>query len=379
MKKTAILHLVNVLNDSSITRIVQRIILSSDANKFSWFVCPEQRGGDFEDVFAQMGVQIVNISDMKAGFIHRSRTVGKFAAENDINIIHSHTPRTLLATWLALNGKEQIKHLATKHLLNASADRKLGFLYALFDRMSLVLPDHVVAVSKRMGEEIRSFPGVKKDHVSVIQNAIPVEQFFCPTLRQECRAEFQVKTNAALIGYIGRINKVKRIDLLLAAFKGVLERYPNSILLIAGEGELQRQMRDLAQQMDIEQSVRWTGFRSDIPRLLAGIDIFVQPSINEGLSLSLIEAMAAEKAIVATQVGGTSEVIENEKTGMLVAPGSSSNTTRAILHLLDHPEIQSEIAKAAKDLVFRDFNISRMTNEYHHLYENLMRRRFSTD
>jgi glycosyltransferase involved in cell wall biosynthesis len=371
MKKITVLHLVNMLVDSSISRIVQRIMLSSDANEFSWYVWAGRKGGDFADVFAQAGAQIVDISGMEGNFLNTSRAVGKFAAENGVDIVHTHTPRMILTAWLGLRGKRQIKHLTTKHLLTTSADRNLGFLYANFDRLSLMFPDRVVAVSQWMGDEICRFPGIHKDRVSVIQNAIPVEQFFCPTLRQECRVEFQVPTNAMLIGYIGRIDIVKRIDLLLAAFHGVLESYPKSVLLIAGEGKLQNQMKDLARQIGVEQSVRWAGFRKDIPRLLAGIDIYVQPSINEGLSLSLMEAMAAKKAVIATNVGGTKEIIQNGINGLLIPPGSVEALCDTLLNMIRSQELCQALSEKAYCTAQEYFDLRKNVEGYYQQYRIL--------
>ena len=360
-----------MLADSSITRIVHRIVLLADKDEFCWYVCPVTQGGDFEDVFAQMGAQLVKIPNREKGTWNLSRAVGAYALENGIDIIHTHTPRTILMAWLALRGRKQVKHLTTKHLLTTSSDRKLGFLVAQFDRMSLALPDRVIAVSEQMGKSIRSFSGVRKDRVSVIQNAIPVNQFFYPDLREECREEFQVASNALLIGYTGRIDKVKRIDLLLSAFCTILERYPNSVLLIAGEGKLQPQMKDLAQQMGIAQSVRWTGFRHDIPRLLAGVDIFVQPSINEGLSLSLLEAMAAKKAVIATKVGGTEEIIRDGIDGILVEPGSVESLRNALIYLIEDKERRIDMSENAYHTALENFDLNKNVESYYRQYRLL--------
>jgi glycosyltransferase involved in cell wall biosynthesis len=233
------------------------------------------------------------------------------------------------------------------------------------------LPDHIVTVSQTMCNQISNYPGIGHK-VTAIRNAISCDLFNVPEQRDSCRSELGLSPNALVIGYTGRIQKVKRIDLLLLAFASVLDQYPDARLILAGEGDLKPRLEMYATQLGISKAVIWAGFRKDIPRLLAAMDIYVQPSINEGLSLSILEAMAAQKAVVATRVGGASEVIENEKTGMLVDPGSASNLAAAILYLFKHFEIRSKLANTARELVLRDFNTSRMANEYQQLYENLI-------
>ena len=115
----------------------------------------------------------------------------------------------------------------------------------------------------------------------------------------------------------------------------------------------------------------WTGFRQDVPRLLAAMDIYVQPSINEGFSLSILEAMAAGKPVIATDVGGTSEVVTDGRMGILIPPRSSSAIGTAIVDLLDHPEKRSTLAQAARSHVAREFGVQQMVDAYQQLYEVL--------
>ena len=121
-------------------------------------------------------------------------------------------------------------------------------------------------------------------------------------------------------------------------------------------------MEALAQALGVSHAVSWPGFQRDMPGLLAGIDVYVQPSVNEGLSLSILEAMAAEKAVVATRVGGTGEVIVDGKTGVLVPPGSSAALAAAILRLLADPDQRRAISRAGRAHVESTFGLQTMTD-----------------
>jgi glycosyltransferase involved in cell wall biosynthesis len=374
MPSINVLHVLNDVGDSSIGRIVQRIIQNLDQQYFNWHVGGLNGLGDLKDEFLELGAQVVDFSEKQNGRPNSLQDIRKYIISNKIDIVHTHTPRAILALYRVLGGKLDIFHVATKHSLFTPSDRRWGLQYTLLDRLGLYLPGHVVAVSQAMFKKISSYPGMGNG-VSAICNDIPCEFFYKPDQRDACRTELKLAPESLVIGWTGRIEKVKRIDLLLMAFASVLTRYPNARLILAGDGDLKQKLEEYATQLGISDAVIWTGFRKDIPRLLAAMDIFVQTSVNEGLSLSILEAMAAEKAIIATQVGGTSELLENGKTGVLIPPRMVSSIENAILYLLEHPEFRHEIANAARSFALGHFNAGKMANEYQQLYESLMAQR----
>ena len=148
-------------------------------------------------------------------------------------------------------------------------------------------------------------------------------------------------------------------------------RRPEARLVIAGEGSLKTEMQALAETLGISYAVRWLGFSRNMPGLLAAIDVYVQSSINEGLSLSILEAMAAEKAVVATSVGGTKEVIADGETGFLVPPGSSAALAAAVIATLDDPQRRAAVSRAAKAYVEAEFDFRRMVDRYEALYASV--------
>ncbi|MFQ5902719.1 MAG: glycosyltransferase, partial [Candidatus Binatia bacterium] len=258
-----------------------------------------------------------------------------------------------------------------KELLYAPGDRRWGLIYTLLDRFTLYIPDHLVAVSQKMCRQIAAHPGLSTSRVTMIRNGIDCESYYVPDQRDSCRSEFGLTLDAQVVGYAGRIEKVKRLDLLLEGFSLVLARHPEARLMIIGEGKLRPRLEALAARLGISHCVIWTGFRGDIPRLLAAMDIYVQPSANEGFSLSLLEAMAAGKAIVATDVGGAPEVVIDGRTGVLIPPASSSAISLAVAGLLDDPERQSTLGQAARSHVVREFGVRQTMDGYRELYEVL--------
>ena len=374
MPKLAILHLMNGFGDASIGWIVQRLIQQLGSKDFAWHVSGLCGAGTMQAKYDQLGAQTIDFSQPVYPERMLWQRVRRYLIDNQISIIHSHTPRTIIHAFLATAWLPKTIHLATKHLLTNPQDRRWGLPISIYDRFSLYLPDHLIAVSNHMYEQIISTPLISKSCVSAIPNAIPVEIFFHPDLRDDCREEFGLTPEIIAIGFAGRMEKVKNIDLLLIAFQQILDKHPNSRLLLVGEGSKQMEWKNLADRLGVSHSVIWAGFRSDMPRILAALDIFIQPSINEGLSLATLEAMAACKAVIATDVGGTSEIIRNNLTGLLITPGSSDSIAAAIREFLEYPEKRKMLACAGQIYVNEKFHINRMTDSYQCVYTELINR-----
>jgi len=372
MTTIPILHLMNAVGDSSIGRIVQRLVAHLGGQGYSWHI-GGVRGlwGNLPEEFLRLGAQVVDFSDGQNRSEYLPGRVREYVLTNGIRIVHTHSPRTRLAAALALVAAPQTVHLATEHLLYAPGDRRWGLVYTLLDRLTLYPADHVVAVSQRMGRQLVALPGLSTRRVTAIQNAIDCAFYFAPEQRTPCRSEFGLTPESRLIGYAGRIDRVKRLNLLLEGFSQVLAHHPQSRLVLIGEGDQRPELEALAAQFDISHAVIWTGFRQDMPRLLAAMDVYVQPSVNEGLSVSVLEAMAAGKPVIATDVGGAQEVLTHQRTGILIPPESSSAIAAAIIDLLDQPEKRAALAQAAREHVVQEFGVQRMVEGYRGVYEVL--------
>ena len=372
MTQIPILHLMNAVGDSSIGRIVQRLVAHLGAQDYSWHIGGVRGSvGSLPEEFVRLRAEVVDLSDSQNRSVNLARRIRDYVCRYKVRIVHTHSPRTRLAAAIALLASPQTAHLATEHSLYGPRDRRWGLVYALLDRATLYPADHIVAVSQKMQRQLVALPGLSTRRVTAIQNAIDCASYFAPELGGPCRAELGLSPESQVIGYAGRIDRVKRLDLLVEAFAKVVAQHPEARLVIIGEGEQRPKLEALAASLGISHAVIWTGFRQDMSRLLAAMDVYVQPSVNEGLCLSILEAMAAGKAVMATDVGGTQEVLTHQKTGILIPPGSSSAITDAIVDLLNHPEKRAALAHAARDHVVQEFDVQRMVEGYRRVYETL--------
>ena len=293
---------------------------------------------------------------------------------HNIHIVHSHTPRTIFDVWLSRQNKggDPVYHIATKHLLTTPRDRKYGLAYTLIDLISLYLPDHLIAVSKTMAGKMASMPGMDKKKITAIPNGIPCDEYYRLSFREDCRKELGIKDEHILIGFTGRISKVKRLDLLLKAFRNIHDRFPLTRLVLAGDGELRQDLQELARSLGLTDSVIWLGFYADIPGLLSAIDIYVQPSVNEGLSLSILEAMAAEKPVISSNVGSAAEIIQDGISGILIPPNSSVEIEKAIIEMIEQPKECTRLATNARNFVQKEYNMESMVESYYQIYYQMI-------
>jgi glycosyltransferase involved in cell wall biosynthesis len=226
----------------------------------------------------------------------------------------------------------------------------------------------IVAVSRDLAGFLEQRLGLPPGRLEVVHNGIPIE----PALgteeraarRAALRSELGVPPGLPLLIAVGNLYPVKDHATLLRA----LSLLPDPWLAIAGRGGEEENLRRLARELGIAERVHLLGLRDDIPRLLAAGDVFVQPSRSEGLPLAVLEAMAQQIPIVATDVGGVGEAVGDGKTGYLVRPGDPAGLAAAVGRILDSPDRGAALAAAANARVREEFSVEHMLHRYREIY-----------
>ncbi|MCL6557351.1 MAG: glycosyltransferase family 4 protein, partial [Firmicutes bacterium] len=172
------------------------------------------------------------------------------------------------------------------------------------------------------------------------------------------------------VGVIARLEPEKGHRYFLQAATTILSEINNVIFLIIGTGSLEKELKDYTRELGITDRVIFTGLRDDIPELLAQMSVVVLPSLNEALSLSLIESMCLGKPCVASNVGGIKELIEDGKNGLLVKPGDPNELAQKIIFLLKHPGLAQKLGKKAARTVEEKFDARIMAKKITELYRN---------
>lgn len=306
-----------------------------------------------------------------------------YIKENDIAILHTHGYREDIYAYLATNN---VKKIATNHLW-----KRTNFMekcYAVLDALALRSFHLTVGVSDNIVSDMQRY-GLPKNRIKLIENGININEFTqvkSEELLESSRADMGVK-NRTVITMISSLTIEKAHYVALEAFHQLItaqadrvdsesQTQPLPHLLIVGEGDQKEKIESFIDQHELHDYITLLGKRSDVSKLLAITDIFLMTSNNEGLPMALLEAMAAGKAVIATQVGGITKLL-NEKNvqsapGIGTPPGDSSEIFKALSKLHNDPALRQQLGVNAQEAIIKHYSAQKMTEQYCELYTNLM-------
>jgi len=298
--------------------------------------------------------------------------------EKKIDIAHAHDYKTDLLVWLLGRGRHAIP-LTTAHGWTGNSSREA--LYYRADKWLLARYPRVIAVSEEIRRAIVQ-AGAAPERVTTILNGIDHRAFRRdrdPAKKAAARAALGVRADEIVIGAVGRLERQKRFDVLLEAFARLAPSRPQLRLLIAGEGSLRGELTaqidrlGLATGRDNDTArCRLLGQWNDIAQFHHAIDLLVQSSEYEGTPNVVLEAMAFETPVVATDVGGTAELVHHETHGLIVPPGDIDALAAAITQALDDPTAAATRATAARIRVEGDLSFDRRMQRVEAIYDELI-------
>lgn len=298
-------------------------------------------------------------------------TVSRWLRNNPMDVIHTHLSHDLwwLVPAVRLSNTSPALFL-TKHV--ASGVKKDDFLHTyLYRRL-----DGVFAVSNYIKTSVFNTCPVDEANVHVIPPGISLQDF--GNLRNDpcrVRSEFNIPMDAIVVGMIGRLSPGKGHEEILQAAKmlSVSSRMDIRFLVVGGasfgEESYEKKIKDLAAELGLGDRVIFTGFRQDVPRLLACMDIFAFPSHEESFGLALTEAMAMGIPVVATRSAGVLDIVEENRSGILVSPKNQTQLAEGILRLAVNPEIRQEYGIEGRRRVKKLFSIESVVDRLEVYYE----------
>ena len=206
----------------------------------------------------------------------------------------------------------------------------------------------------------------------VIMNGVDLNKFAAQANTQGLRDQFNLRADDTVIGFIARFTYQKSPVLMVEVFASLLKDHPNLKLLMVGDGELMPQVKERIQALGIASNVVLPGFRKDVPALLSIMDVYCLPSLWEGLPLGVIEAMAMQKAIVATAVDGSKEIIVPGENGLLTTPGSAEELRQALDRVVRDKVLREKMASQAFHYVTANHSVEHMVHQVEGVYNNLV-------
>jgi len=244
------------------------------------------------------------------------------------------------------------------------------------NRLTARHADALIAVSEGVKKYLVDKQGIEEEKIQVIYNGVDLKQFG----GEDVTAEYLRKTcnlpgESIVIGTVAAFKHQKGLQYLISAAAQVVKEYPETRFVLVGSGHMEETIRDWIKQNRLEQAFILTGQRKDVSKLLKGMDLFVLPSLWEGMPMALLEAMSMSCSCVVTDIGGPRELIEHGRSGLIVPPRDSDALAQAIFCLLKDPGLRIALGQAARRRVEAVFSMEAVARAYDGLYRKLLRLR----
>ncbi len=352
-----------------------QIMKGLSKHTFDVFSCCSLSKEQEEELSAE-GVQIINMQLSEYNPVASVLRLSKIIRSENIHIVHSQGGRAdVYARVAGVIVRTPLIVSSTAVLVDRYEVTGLKkVMYVGCDRWTERCVNKFIVVSESLRESLIKDHGIEGSKITKIYNGIELDRFQ-PSVEdgEKFRRECNIDQEGILVGSVGRLVYEKGYEFLIGAWPMIVEAYPKAKVVIVGDGPLKCELEALARELRIVESCYFIGFREDISMILSSLDVFVLPSIMEGLPMAILEAMAMEKPIVATDIDGVREEIENGRTGILVPPGDSRALGEAIHELLKDRWKARKFAVEARKRVEEMFELKRQLGLYEELYKELVK------
>jgi glycosyltransferase involved in cell wall biosynthesis len=294
-------------------------------------------------------------------------------------IVHTHTAKAgfvgRLAAVLSPGPRPIIVHTYHGHVLEGYFGRPRSAVYCLLERGLARVSDCLIGVSRATVDDLVRLRVAPRDRFRVVPIGLELRRFLRPSadasaaLREECGT----RPGEVLVGFVGRLVPIKRVDLVLRAVAGARQQGVPVRLMLVGDGRCRASLEELADRLGISDVVRFVGYLPDSSAAAAAAEIAILASDNEGTPVALIEAAAAGCPAVATAVGGVPDVVI-PGTGVLVPAGDHAALAQGLARLARDAELRAEMGARAREHVTGKFSIERLLSDVEQLYDELLAR-----
>lgn len=369
-----VLYIIWSLGLGGAERVVINLAKGLDKTKFNPMVCCLNDKGEFAVELEERGIPVIALNKRLGIDI---AVIGKLISvikERNIQIVHTHLWGANFWGRIAAKMAGVPVIIATEHNVDTW---KSWFNFAL-DRWLSRSTDKIIAVSNKVKEFYQS-KGINPKKIAVIYNGVDIAKGEERRAKIDSRSsildyrkEFNIKNDETMLAIIGRLVEQKGHRYLFEALNMLNGKYKVR-LLVVGNGPLLQELQQRAMSYDLSAKIIFTGLRKDVPDLLKITDILVLPSLREGLPMVALEAMAVGKPIIATNVGGTPEVVLDGQTGILVPPGNPTALADAIDRLIENRNLTKKLGENGSSRVKELFSVEKMTRETEQVYHQLLK------
>lgn len=362
-----VLQIINSFDAGGAERVAINLALHLNRSKYRNFICAIDGQGPFMDEMKGKDVEVYSL-DKGPGFRpFISLKLARYLRHKKIDIITSHNSSPFLYGRLACCFARVKAYYHVDHVRDFQSykRRMIGN-----DGQLAKSINKVIAVSEDVKRNLMQYEGIDHDKIEVILNGIDQSKYDISIDKDKKKDELGINRNKCVIGTCVRLSEQKGLIYLLDAVRDLFKTRNDFHVLIVGDGPLKEELIKKSKEYGISDYIDFLGYRSDIPELLQVIDIYVLPSIFEGLPLALLEAMAAKKAIIATDVGDNKKVLKDGISSIIIPSRASADIKKSIEEMMDNKTRRTEMAEAAYREFMEKYTIDVMIGKYEKLYDS---------
>ena len=376
MRKSRIIHIQVLPILSGVQKSMLDIISRLDPNKYDITVLC-QAEGELTQALKQKNIRFTTLSELKReinpyyDFLAFLKLY-KLLRHGKYDLVHTHSSKPGIIGRLAAKaaGIKCIVHTVHGFAFHENSSKLQIFLVGIFEKLAGMVSHKVVFVNKKDRDIASKMKLVANHKMVIIHNGIDLSQF---NSGKGVKSGNGVKKNGAMVGMIARLWEQKAPQDYIASIPKVVDKIPDAKFLVIGNGPLEEELKEMSNRLGVSKNVLFLGWRQDIKDLLKIIDVVVLPSLWEGLPVSILEAMALSKPVVATNIKGNNELVVHGETGYLVEPGNPEEISSYVLKLLNDQPLAKKMGRLGYSRVKEKFALNKIVEQTSSLYENLLK------
>ena len=373
MKKTKILYLITGLNSGGAEILLWNLLKKINRDSFDPIVVSILPIGSIGEKIKKEGVRVLSL---ESTFKFNPLIIKRL-----ISIIKKEKPEILHTHLFHANLLGKIIGLFNSSLIIISTIHNIRFKNLLREKLSFFTrrgSNIVIVISKAIAKAMLKKGVIKKKKHKIILDGIDYKKFNEKEnndISKEIKKEIGIEVNTPILLSVGRLHKVKGHSYLIRSIEIIKKHYPNLVLVVVGEGSERKKLEKIIRELNLGNKIFLIGEKNNIEKYLQIADLFILPSCEEGLGVSLMEAQAAGLLVLASNVGGIPEVIEDGENGFLVNPKDSKVLAEKIIDILSLSVKEKEIIrKNAQKNIIKNFSIEVMVKKYENLYRWALKR-----
>jgi glycosyltransferase involved in cell wall biosynthesis len=364
---TKVLHVIDSLVPEGAEQLLIDILSKSDRTNHEYVVCCLASRGPIADEIEDLGIPVCVIGRTRKIDVRCYRRLKALIREFDPDIVHTHLFTS--SFWGRIAAFRMGKMcVVTEH---NTSDWKRWY-HRVANRWLARITSKVIAVSDGVKSSLVQNDRIHPDRITVIQNGLSLDRMKANGSGSVLRREFKCDDDDILAVTVASLTEQKGHRYLIEAAQQFVRNRPNLKVACVGDGPLRKELEARVQARHLGDNVTFTGVRRDIRDILDAADVFILPSLYEGLSISLLEAAAMAKPIITTSIGTSEEIIQDGETGLMVKPCEASEIARALEYCADNRAQAIAMGKRASRLVRSNFSVEKTAREYEELYRDLL-------